>query len=328
MPANQCHDTKMAVRTEGGYRPRRRRSGNPAPFQLTPRDINILRLVARYRFLNSEHIRRLIRGSSKNIGTRTKSLFEHRYLDRPDCQYDQYRPGGGSLPIVYALADRGARLLKDEDGIDGYSRVSWRQKNARVGRPFLEHTLAIADFSVGLRVAVADRNDIELVDGEALLETFPETTRGLPKPYRLSVPLSYQSERHTIGVEPDYAFSLVLPKQRRRAVFLVEIDRGTMPIERSDLKQTSIIRKILAYQALWQAKLHQSRFGCRNFRVLIVATNAERIENMRMVMAGYGQLKGPSLFLLANRQSLYSDDVLAYDWVDGNGRWQRLLPSL
>ena len=89
-------------------------------------------------FLNSDHIRRLVIGSPKNVTTRLKALFEHRYLDRPECQYDTYRPGGGSSYIAYALADRGARLLADAPSPDKRSYLT--HKNKSVGRPFLEHT--------------------------------------------------------------------------------------------------------------------------------------------------------------------------------------------
>ena len=123
------------------YRPRRKRSGNPPPFQITPRDLEILRAVARYRFLHSGHIRRLIPGSHKNLTNRLKGLFEHAYLDRPPCQYDFYRPGGGSSLAVYALADKGARLLSHHDGLTFGDHVSWAHKNREVGRPFFRtHT--------------------------------------------------------------------------------------------------------------------------------------------------------------------------------------------
>ena len=121
------------------YRPRRARSGNPPPFQLTDRDREIILHVAEYRFLNSDHIRRLVEGSSKNITTRLKALYEHGYLDRPECQYDTYRPGGGSAPIAYALADRGAQCLNEteRDGVSS-SRLAcrpacWTHKNKSCG---------------------------------------------------------------------------------------------------------------------------------------------------------------------------------------------------
>ncbi|HUS95502.1 MAG TPA: replication-relaxation family protein, partial [Hyphomicrobiaceae bacterium] len=276
----------MALETSvrGTYRPRRKRSDNPPPFQFTDRDLTILRAVARYRFLHSGHIRTLIPGSDKNLSNRLKGLFEHAYLDRPECQYDFYRPGGGSSPVVYALRDKGARILREHDGLEYGARVSWAHKNRRVGRPFLEHTLAISDFAVGLSVAVAASPVVDLRDGSALLARLPATTRDAAKPFRLSVPVIFKSTRHTIGIEPDYACSLGFPAAGRRAYFMVEIDRGTMPVERSDILQSSMLRKFLAYGAAWRSKIHTNVFGWRNFRVLVVTSNAERAQNMRDVL--------------------------------------------
>lgn len=309
------------------YRPRRVCSGDPPPFQITERDIEIIRLVARCRFLSSHHIRQLVKGSGKNITNRLKVLFEHRLLDRPQCQYDYYRPGGGSAPIAYALSDRGAYLLSQRGALDKSARPAWGQKNRQIGRPFLEHTLAIADLAVALNVATNKRKTIELVDGEALLELVPKETAELQKPFRLSVPVMHRSTRHNIGVEPDYAFSLDFIIQRRRAFFLAEVDRGTMPVERYDLKQTSILRKLLAYQTLWKAKMHQSHFGWRNFRVLIITTSKERADNMRAAMNAHAFLKGSPLFLFAQKEKLYSGDILAAKWWDSTGEPHRLIPG-
>lgn len=311
----------------GTYRPRRRRSGDPPPFQLTPRDLDILRAIARYRFLNSGHIRRLIEGSERNLAHRLKGLFEHAYLDRPECQYDFYRPGGGSSLAVYALADKGARVLGHHDGFITADRARWSQKNKKAGRPFLEHTLEIADFAIALNTDVAGRAGIDLLDGEDLLARLPEATRKLAKPYRLSVPVVFRSERKAIGVEPDYAFSLGFPDLGRRAYFLVEIDRGTMPIERSDLSQTSLLRKFLAYSTLWRAKLHTQSFGWRNFRVLVVTANQERASHMRDILSRSNGGGGSPLFWFAERQALYAHNTLAHDWIDGAGNVQKLAPA-
>ena len=310
----------------GAYRPRRKRSGNPPPFQLTDRDIDIVRAVARHRFLHSGHIADLIDGSDKNIANRQKGLFEHGFLDRPDCQYDFYRPGGGSSRAVYALGEKGARLLAHHDRLTFGPSVSWAHKNRKVGRPFLEHTLAIADFAVGLTVAVAASPVVDLTDGAELLARLPAPTRDAAKPYRLSVPVTFRGGRHTIGIEPDYAFSLGFPTKGRRINFLVEIDRGTMPIERSDITQSSILRKFLAYQALWRARLHTQAFGWRNFRVLIVTTNTAHMETMRAVLGRHAGGKGSALFWFANRETLTARNTLEHVWIDGQGNERRLLP--
>lgn len=310
----------------GAYRPRRKRSGNPPPFRVTDRDLDILRAIARYRFLDSSHIRRLIEGSDKNIANRLKGLFEHAYLDRPDCQYDFYRPGGGSSLAVYALSDKGARILNHHDGFAAGPRVSWAHKNRKVGRPFMEHTLAISDFAVGLSVAVAASPVVDLCDGPALVTRLPATRRDAAKPYRVSVPVTFKSTRHTIGIEPDYAFSLGFPAAGRRAYFLVEIDRGTMPVERFEITQSSILRKFIAYGAIWRAQLHTQTFGWRNFRVLVLTGTAERALNMRDVLARQTGGKGSPLFWFSDQAALKADNMLEHDWIDGEGHARRLLP--
>jgi hypothetical protein len=58
-----------------------------------------------------------------------------------------------------------------------------------------------------------------------------------------------ESEKlHRLGVEPDRVFGLRFagePEQRRRAYSFLEADRGTMPITRNGLAQTSFRRKLL-----------------------------------------------------------------------------------
>ena len=318
-----------ATITHKPYRPRRIRSGTPPPFQLTERDVKIVRLVARHRFLHSQHIWRLVGGSAKNINNRLKMLFEHGVLDRPPIQFDTYRLGGGTSPLVYALADKGAQLLLgSSEGTDG-KRISWAHKNNSARRPFLQHTLATADFSVALQLSVSARDDVELIDGDELISGFPTKTQARNKPYRLNVPVIYHGGRIDIGVEPDYAFSLYLTEARRRAFFLVEIDCGTMPVARRDLRQSSIMRKLLAYQTMWKSKTHSVHFGWRNFRVLFVTTSHERAENMMACANAQALTKQSPLFLYSDKHSLYNlDDTLDYKWLGTNGDAQSLLPAL
>jgi hypothetical protein len=87
----------------------------------------IVRQLARHRFLRSTHIAALIGRSLDRTNDRLSRLFHAGYLDRPRAQLDYY-PTAGSAPMVYALADRGARLLIERDGIamanvDGAART-------------------------------------------------------------------------------------------------------------------------------------------------------------------------------------------------------------
>ena len=133
-------------------RPRFRRASEPPAFRLTDDDVEIVRQLARHRFLRSTHIAALVSRSLDRTNDRLHRLFHAGYIDRPRAQLDFYPVG--SAPMVYALADRGARLLIERDGVE-FANVEWSRKNRKAGRPFIEHQLEIVDFSVRLQCAAA-----------------------------------------------------------------------------------------------------------------------------------------------------------------------------
>jgi hypothetical protein len=132
-------------------RPRFRRATEPPAFRLTDDDVHIVRQLARHRFLRSTHVAALVGRSLDRTNDRLLRLFHAGYIDRPRAQLDRF-PSAGSSHFVYALADRGARLLIECDGIE-FANVEWSRKNRLAGRPFIEHQLEIMDFYVGLQCA-------------------------------------------------------------------------------------------------------------------------------------------------------------------------------
>jgi len=295
------------------------------PFQITERDIEILKLVAKHRFLNSDHIRRLLGGSPKNITNRLKLLFDHGLLGRPECQYLRFRPDGGSNYLVYEISGKGAKLIANHQSQSVACTIG---QSRTVGYPYLEHTLAIADFNVALNLATRVDANIGLIDVDELVDNLPVKTHKNPKPYRLHTPITHQGARISVGVEPDYVFSLRLEKENQQAFFMVEIDRGTMPVERSNMHQTSILRKLLAYQAIWQSKIHQQQLCWHSFRVLFVTTSAERVTTMIKAVNKNVLTKGSPIFLFTDKHSLYEhDDMLAHEWLDSNNSLLSLLPA-
>src|SRR5712675_2415505 len=96
--------------------PRFKRSPTVAPFQLTQRDREIIRLLYRHRFLRSSQIVAFMGGSSQQLLRRLKLLYHHGYLERPRAQL-QYYERGGSKSIAYGLGNKGGVLLRREFGI-------------------------------------------------------------------------------------------------------------------------------------------------------------------------------------------------------------------
>jgi hypothetical protein len=175
-------------------RPRFRRAPEPPAFRLTD-DVHIVRQLARHRFLRSTHIAALVGRSLDRTNDRLLRLFHAGYIDRPRAQLDYY-PTAGSSPIAYALADRGARLLIERDGIE-FANVEWSRKNRKAGRPFIEHQLEIVDFTVALQVATGARRDVQFVHPNDIITAFPKETGATRNPLSLRVKLSHTREPYT-----------------------------------------------------------------------------------------------------------------------------------
>jgi hypothetical protein len=303
-------------------RPRFRRATEAPSFQLTERDVEIVRQVAAHRFLRSTHISGLLNDPHHKIRERLTPLFHAGYLDRPRAQIEYHVHGGGSAPLVYALGNQGARLLIDR-GLE-HADLDWARKNHEAGRQFILHTLAVADIRVALATACRSRGDIELRDADQLIAALPDQTRANPTPWRMRVRVQHNGAMEEIGLLPDHVFALMLPDGRRRP-FVLECDRGTMPVERSTLAQTSMLRKFLAYEGARQQGMHTARYGWKNFRVLTVTSSSERANTMCALIARAPALKGSPLFLFADHATVIKSDILSYSWTDATGRQHALI---
>ncbi|HWY31195.1 MAG TPA: replication-relaxation family protein [Candidatus Acidoferrum sp.] len=263
--------------------------------QLTKRDREVIRLVHRHQFLRSHQIISLVAGSRQQVLRRLKLLFQHGYLDRPRAQLEYYQ-NSGSRPMVYGLGTKGRKLLSHELGVAA-SRI---ERNHDVGRMYLEHAILVSDVMVSIELACQKSGDVRLLhEDELALQSKHSEFQ-----WRVKVP----DHGVTLGVVPDRVFALEyadLSGQTQRAYFFLEADRGTMPVVRSGLTQTSFYRKLLAYEATWTQKVHQRKLGIHRFRVLTVTTNAMRV--MSLLEACSRLNRGHGLFLFADRTVLEKD---------------------
>jgi Replication-relaxation len=291
--------------------PRFKRAPTIAPIQLTERDREIIRLVHRHRFLRSPQIVALMAKSSQQVLRRLQLLYHHGYLERPRAQIDYYHRGG-SRHIVYGLGNKGRMVLKRE--LDpAFQKISWGEKNRAVGRIFLEHALLISDIMVAIELACRPL-PIRLLTEEEL--TLPGNISSKRQPFHWKVNISGGVR---LGIIPDRVFALEFSDQtakRTRASFFLEADRGTMPVTRLKLSQTSFYRKLIAYEATWSQSIHRTRFGFNRFRVLTVTTSAARLSSL---VNACSQLKsGHGLFLFADRSILEKPaDIFSSIWQSG-----------
>jgi len=283
-----------------------------APIQLTERDRNIIRFVHRYRFLRSGQIAALLADDGQQLLRRLQLLYHHGYLERPRAQLDYYHQGG-SRQIAYGIGNKGGALLKQEFGAR-FPKLKWGEKNRSVGRIFLEHALLITDVMVGIELACRRRGDIRMMLEDQLLQ--PGATGAKRLSFRWNVNLG---KRVKLGVIPDRVFALECTDEGGkcdRAYFFLEADRGTMPVTRRTLSQTSFFRKLLAYEATWSQNIHQTRFGFHRFRVITVTTSLARVDSL--VKACSKLKSGRGLFLFADTATLQNHGgILTVPWQTG-----------
>jgi hypothetical protein len=279
--------------------------------ELTDRDFEIIRLVHRHRFLRSSQIVALIGGSSQQLLRRLKLLYHHSYLERPRIQIDYYHRGG-SRSIVYGLGNKGGAFLKQELGV-AFRKLSWGEKNRSVGRIFLEHALFVSDVMVAIELACR-QTGIRLLTERELATAFD--TSGKYQLFRWKVKVSGSLR---LSAFPDRVFALEFGDHdgnTQRAFFFLEADRGTMPVTRRNLSQTSFYRKLLAYEATWSQSIHRTRFDFHRFRVLTVTTSTERVKSL--VNACSQLERGQGLFLFGDRTVLEKPaDMFSAIWQTG-----------
>jgi len=274
--------------------PRFKRASTVAPMQLTKRDREIIRLVHRHRFLRSHQIVALLDASPQQVLRRLKLLYHHGYLTRPRAQLEYYERGGTS-PMVYGLDKKGAKLLERELGIT----VSGKENDDGIGRMFLEHAILVSDVMVTIELACRKSSGVRLLYEDQL------ALHSEREPFQWHIKTR---DGIRLGVIPDRIFALEYADQggeMQRVYFFLEADRGTMPVVRSGLTQTSFYRKLIAYEATWTQKIHQRKLGIHRFRVLTVTTNAMRV--VSLLEACSRLQRGHGLFLFADRSVLEKD---------------------
>jgi hypothetical protein len=199
------------------------------------------------------------------------------------------------------------------DGIDKEKEAGWR---------FVEHTISIAEFFVELEVALCDRADIRLLERAEILEDASPSRRERQVQVEASIHLDDALKRNSI--KPDALFGLRF-NDEEESYFMLEIDRGEMPVERyRGLYRTYFAKKMLTYLEATRQRHYSRELGIENFRVATVTTTSDRVREMLEALTRLTDERGSSLFLFTNQTTLASSNPLDIQWVSGTGEFVRL----
>ncbi len=190
-------------------------------------------------------------------------------------------------------------------------------------RLYLEHALGLSDFMLNVELSCRARDNVRLIHEDEILE---RGSKELRQRHGWPVSIDWQGREETIWIIPDRLFGLQFldrPKGKDTRYFAVEYDRGSMPVTRSNIHQSSYLRKFLGYASTYQQQLHRKHLGVEFFYVLNVTTNAERVDNLITAYQAEA-LPQPSSFLFTPKFPKPSidgfEDVFAMPWRNVAGK--------
>lgn len=151
--------------------------------ELSPRDIQLFKLLARYRYLRSTYPYAFLGGASETrFKERLGDLFHEGYLDRPQQQWEF--ADARCRPAVHKIGKGGLNALRACGlGLEGKENYA----GAAAQRQFL-HTLMCCEVLASIEIATRATEALRFIPWSEILARAPEATRTSPAPCRLPVP--------------------------------------------------------------------------------------------------------------------------------------------
>lgn len=289
-------------------RPRRRsrmhRASVGKRIELTARDIEIFKLLARYRYLRSTYLHAFVGGAS---ATRFKERLGHlfhegRYINRPAEQWQAIN--ARYSPAIYELDDRGEEVLEELGIVVAPATPLVRRGRMGANRQFA-HALMICDTLASIELGTRSDQSIRFISWQEILGKAPEKTRAAENPFKIETCISYRFAKGdtvqstSFGLVPDALFGLEYQKHdgsRSFRFFALEAEHRNR-VWCGNLEQTSWLKKVLAYREIVASGTQRSHLGIPNLLVLAVVPHRARIEAMNQLVLEVTGGKGSVLFL-------------------------------
>jgi hypothetical protein len=267
--------------------------GSARTAKLTERDIEIFKLLVRYRYLPSDDIHAFV-GGSLNAIVRRLNLLSRKpncYLARP---YQQRESADANYRrLTYELDERGSLVLRERG-------LSFLPKS--YPRNFA-HELMVGRIMASIELGTRADSSLRLITWPEILasENTPAATRASPAPASLPVTFSLNEQTHSVNLTADARpFGIERTRQGQRSYLFfpgIEADCATEPIETSDFERSSIVKKFAAYRAAVSQDLHRAHFGFPNFFVPFITTSQARMESMMRLLERMTAGRGSKMFL-------------------------------
>jgi Replication-relaxation len=267
--------------------------GTPVAACITDRDVEIFKLLSRYRYLPSDDIHAFVGGGLVHL-TRRLDLLQRKpnaYLNRPHQQRENAEANHRRL--IYELDERGSRVLRDR-GLPIPSRSYHRN---------FAHELMVCRITASIELGIRADSTLRLITWTEILasDRTPQATRIASQPERIPVTYEVRNERCRAEVSADAVpFGIERSDSGSRSFLFfpgIEADCASEPVDTNDVDRSSIYKKFAAYRAIVSQDIHRAHFGFPNFFVPFITTNKARMESMMKLLNRITDSKGSKSFL-------------------------------
>lgn len=235
---------------------------------VTPELLDLLELLARYKYLRTSFIRGLLDCGEKGIIHQLKLRRDQGYVMKPSEQLRGYNNLWS--PRIHSITKKGEQLLIDHDRhplrVTQLDRkpTYWPAKN-------FAHSMMICDTLASIEIGLKGTG-CRLIPWTEIVERAT-----VEEPMRLPFAFTYQGKHVSSKLVPDGLFGIQYP-DGTASFFALETEHG-QPLTRSHFGSGSTMKKLLAYKAISDSKAFK-QMGVNNLRVLVVAPTEQRSSNM------------------------------------------------
>jgi hypothetical protein len=279
-------------------------SGNAVVARPTDRDIEIFKLLVRFRYLPSDYIHAFVGGNEKALSHRLNLLSRkpNLYLARPhqqrQCADANYRH------LIYELDERGRRTLRER-------ALSFLPKSYHHN---FTHEVMVAQITASIELGTRATPGVRLITWPEIIahETTPLVTRNAAAPATIRVSYELRGERRCDDIAADarpFGLERIIDAKRSYLFFPgIEADCATEPIDASDTVRSSIAKKFAAYLAIAEQGVFRTHFGFPNFFVPVITTGTARMESIMQLLGRLTGGRGSKMILFKTFPTLTSPD--------------------
>ena len=273
---DQAIRTPQIARDALGRRSRFQRVRTGKRIQLGERDLDILALLYRYRYLRQTQLAAFLEPrSQKRFVERLGDLFhETGLINRPAAQHGVF--DARCTPLIYEISRAGTRYLETLNAVPSRA-VTFSFRAGRSYSPQFLHTMMIIDCLVAIELAIRQTPGQRFVPVDEILARAPDTTRLASNP--LSVPVTLRPSPKTPQIRarrethliPDalYGIEYAIDGEKRYRFWALECERTT-PKSRSNGSGSSTALKHAAYDALIRSGAFKTHWGIPNLKLHLV----------------------------------------------------------